>query len=92
MTIYPSDDNQCDRGHDLKLVGRDAITGLCNQCAAALRRLRKKHDGGPKPRTIDDQATEAIRTNTLLDLYDQKDRAATTWERQIIQQQIDAIK
>lgn len=92
MTIYRSDDKQCERGHDLELVGRDEVTGLCNACAGMLRRLRSAQDRRQKPRTVDDQAEEAIRTNALLELYDRKDRAATSWERQHIQAEIDRIK
>ncbi|QDP55146.1 MAG: hypothetical protein GOVbin7015_22 [Prokaryotic dsDNA virus sp.] len=85
-------DGQCDRGHDLELVGRDPISGLCNACAATLRRLRSKQDKGPKRTTVDDQAMESIRVHTILELYDQKQRAATPWERDQIQQQINRIR
>lgn len=88
----PSDAGRCERGHEFELVGRDELTGLCNACAAMLRRLRSKHDRGPKPRTVDDQIVEAIRTNHLLELYDRKDRAVTSWERDQIQQEINRIR
>ena len=92
MTEFPSSSKQCDRGHDLEIVGRDPLTNVCNACSAMLNRLRVKHDQGPKQTTIDDQARESIRVHTLLELYDQKHRAATPWERDQIQQQIDEIR
>ena len=90
MTLPSS--GQCDRGHDLDVVGRDPVSGLCNACAGMLRRLRREQDQGPKRTTVDDQALESIRVHTLLELYDQKQRAATPWERDQIQQQIDEIR
>jgi len=92
MTFPSNDDKQCDRGHDLELVGRDPLSGVCNACAAMLRRLRSKQDRAPKQTTVDDQAMESIRVHTLLELYDQKQRAATSWERDQIQQQINRIR
>mgnify|MGYP001807028632 CR=1 FL=1 len=89
---FPSEHRQCDRGHDLDLVGRDPFTGRCNACAAALRRLRAKHDRSPRPSTLDDQTAESIRVHKILELYDEKHRAATPWERNLIQQEIDRIK
>ncbi len=92
-TFHFNNDKQCSRGHDLELVGRDKASGLCNACAAGLRRIRAKQDKGPNhAKTANYQAIEAIRTNNLLELYDKKNRAETAWERDHIQRQIDELR
>jgi len=82
----------CERGHDLEVVGRDPFTGKCRTCSAMLDRLRAKHDRLPRAPVVEDQAAESVRVNGLLELYDRKDRAATVWERNLIQQEIERLK
>ena len=82
----------CERGHDLEIVGRDPRTGQCRTCAAMLSRIQDKHDRGPRAPVTEDQSKECIRVNGLLELYDRKDRAATSWERNLIQQEINKLR
>ena len=92
MTTSRSEDF-CENGHDLSVVGRDSATGLCSMCIGALRRARSGKTRVSKSGSLLDAGTiERIRSNTLLHLYDLKHRAATVWERNEIQEEINRLK
>lgn len=89
---------RCTRGHDLTLP--DAVgTSSCGKrrCMACNRLNNKKLRRAARKRRHRDadmraQATERDIVRTVLDLYEQRERAATWWDREAITEQITALQ
>lgn len=91
--------------HDIAIAGRDRKTGECRYCRKARiqrDRTAKRRAGLAVDKAISESKTigrngnvehknESLRAKQVLALIDEKTRAGTSWERNEIQAQIDAL-
>ena len=97
--------SHCSKGHDQSVVGR-YLNGQCKECkriqnaekakkAGGWRKVKESRRrgmrGGHTPTTGVSESGRLDYTNTIIPLDKQRDRAATWWEREDIQKQINEL-